>query len=300
MAPTTKHVFKYLTHNPGDSQWGMYIMVAGSAHINPDTDYPPKGHPAGYNFQWANGRILQEYQINYITDGAGIMETKSGRFNIKAGSVILIHPNVWHRYRPIRDLGWHEHYVGFKGQLADKLVTSSEILRDINVLQIGFHDSILRDFNEIFNEVANEKPGYHQVCSGLVIHILGQIVSIKKNENFSHKPIENLIQKACLILRDSLNTNVNIEQIANNLEVDYSIFRKSFKKYTGLSPMQYHTSLRLNQAKYLLANTDLSIKEISSNLGFCSICYFSKLFKDKVKLSPNEFRKGYNGNADLY
>ena len=42
--------FKYLTHNPEDERWGLYLMVAGSARIEPGIDYPPKGHPVGYNF----------------------------------------------------------------------------------------------------------------------------------------------------------------------------------------------------------------------------------------------------------
>lgn len=291
--------FKYLTHNPEDEDWGFYLMVAGSAKIEPDTDYPPKGHPVGYNFNWRNGRVLWEYQVNYITEGEGIMETRKDMHYIKAGSIILLHPNVWHRYRPIRKTGWFEHYIGFIGEAADKFIRSSEILKDMNVLDIGFHESILKDFDDICNEVKNERPGYHQVCSGLVMHILGQIISIKKNENFSHTQIENTIQKACVIIRDKLQESINIEGIAKDLRVDYSLFRKTFKKYTGLSPMQYHTSLRMKQAVNLLTNTDLSIKEISSRLGFCSLYYFSKLFKEKMNVSPNEFRKGYKGKIEL-
>ncbi len=284
--------FKYLVCNPEDKRWGLYITVAGSANIEPNTDYPPVGHPSGYNFHWNHGRILREYQINYITEGEGIMETRKSRFHLKAGSVILLHPDLWHRYRPVRETGWFEHYIGFRGEIAERLIRSSDILRDLNMLHIGFHDAIIRDINDICIEAKNERPGYHQVCSGLVMHLLGQIISLKKNENFSHTQIENIIQKACITIRDNLNANINVEHLASRLDVDYSIFRKAFKKYTGLSPIQYHTSLRLKEAKDLLTNTDLSIKEISNYLGFCSLYYFSKLFKAKVKKSPSEFRKG--------
>jgi AraC-like DNA-binding protein/mannose-6-phosphate isomerase-like protein (cupin superfamily) len=272
--------FKYLTHNPEDQNWGFYLMVAGSARIEPNTDYPPKGHPVGYNFNWHNGRVLWEYQVNYITEGEGIMETRDHEYQIRPGSVILLHPNVWHRYRPMREIGWFEHYIGFYGEAADKFIKSSPILCDMNVMDIGFHESILQDFNEICLEASNERPGYHQVCSGLILHILGQIISIKKNENFSHTQIENIIQKACMFIRENVQENINIESIARDLNVDYSIFRKAFKKYTGLSPMQYHTSGRMKEAAYLLTNTDMTIKEISSRLGFCSLYYLSKLFKE--------------------
>jgi len=83
---------------------------------------------------------------------------------------------------------------------------------------------------------------------------------------------------------------MNIEEIAINMNVNYSHFRKAFKKYTGLSPIQYHLTLRIQQAIYLLTNTELSIKEISFNLGFGSVFYFSKLFKEKMQVTPSEYR----------
>ena len=98
--------FKYLVHNPDDESWGMYLNVAGIASVALGADYPPKGHPRGYNFNWENGRILQEYQLNYITEGEGILETVNGEFEIKEGSVLLIRPNQWHRYRPLKNRGW--------------------------------------------------------------------------------------------------------------------------------------------------------------------------------------------------
>jgi AraC-like DNA-binding protein len=291
-----QNTFKYLTHNPEDISWGLYLTVAGSARVEPDTGYPPPGHPTGYHFNWHNGRVLQEYQINYITEGEGTMETRDGSYCIREGSVMLLHPHVWHRYMPLKQTGWLEHYVGFNGEIADRMIRSSELLATSPVVQIGFQENIIRDFQDIINQVKTEKPGYHQVCSGLVVHILGQIISLKKSENFRHNPIEKAIQKACLIIRDNPNRNLNIEALVTALSVNYSLFRKAFKKYTGLSPMQYHTALRLKQAGYLLTHTEQSIKEISFDLGFCSVFYFSKLFKQKMNMTPLDYRKRTRNN----
>jgi len=75
------------------------------------------------------------------------------------------------------------------------MIRSSELLANLQVLQIGFQENIIHLFQDIFNHVKSEKPGYHQVCSGLVVYILGQIISLKKNENFRHSQIEKTIQK---------------------------------------------------------------------------------------------------------
>lgn len=282
--------FKYLAHNNDDRNWGFYMTVVGSARVEPRSEYPPLGHPTGYHFNWQNGRVLQEYQINYITDGEGMLETREGKYAVSEGSVILLKPGLWHRYRPDKNTGWTEHYVGFAGDVAGRMIKSTLMLNESPVLHLGYHEEILQDFQEISNFAQTEKPGYHQVCSGLVIHIIGQIISLKKSENFRFSNVEKAIQKACLIIRDNPARNLVVEDLAEELGINYSLFRKAFKKYTGLSPMQYHTSLRLKQAIYLLTNTDQSIKEISFNLGFCSVFYFSKLFKEKTGTTPGSYR----------
>jgi AraC-like DNA-binding protein len=286
-----ENFFKYTTKSTEDKNWGLYLNVAGYAHILPGQVYPPPGHPSGYNFKWENGRILHEFQLNYITRGEGILETRNGSYPIKDGSVIILSPGMWHRYKPLQD-GWKEHYVGFNGHFANHIFKNDFFLSNPPIIQVGFNERLLQSFQEIFNHVSTEKAGYQQICSGLIIYLLSSILSIKKNENFEGKLIEQTIQRACLFIRENIDQNINIQQLARDLNIDYSLFRRMFKVYTGISPGQYHLSLRIRQAKDFLINTDLSIKEISYRLGFDSIFYFSRVFKSKTGVNPTEYKNG--------
>lgn len=283
--------FKYLTHNADDERWGFYITVAGSAKVMPGEPYPPSGHPAGYYFSWNNGRVLHEYQINYLTAGGGLLETKSGPMHLTEGSLLILLPGQWHRYKPLPATGWTEHYIGFNGPMARSCMQVLQSAIELPVFPLGFRQEIIQSFHEVLNLVLAEKPGYHQICSGLVMQILGQMIAIKKGENFLFSHMETIIQKACLSIREQLNRNIEINQLADELSVNYTAFRKAFKKYTGLSPLQYHTALRIKQAIHMLNTTSRSVKEISFDLGFCSVFYFSKLFKEKTGLTPSQYRK---------
>ena len=95
-----KEYFKYLTTSEEDINWGLYLKVAGYARIKADTHYPTKEHPSEYYFEWKNGRVLHEFQLNYITEGTGIFENSAGKFQVKPGSLLVIFPDEWHRYRP--------------------------------------------------------------------------------------------------------------------------------------------------------------------------------------------------------
>ena len=130
----------------------------------------------------------------------------------------------------------------------------------------------------------DEKTGHQQVCAANTILMLSKILSVLKNQEFAGKSIERIIRKACLYFRENLNTNVNIETLASDLNVGYSYFRQMFRKYTGISPTQYHLSLRIQRAKDLLISTDQSFKEIAIDLGFESYFYFSRILKLKPEV----------------
>ena len=83
---------KYVNPGQEDKDWGLYLNCVGKASIEPGVIYPPNSHPSGYYFSYERGRILSEYQINYITEGAGIYENQGGKSKIYPGSLIFVKP----------------------------------------------------------------------------------------------------------------------------------------------------------------------------------------------------------------
>ena len=179
-----KDFFKYITAGEEDKDWGLYLNVAGKSKIKPNTIYPSAGHPAGYHFSWKKGRILEEYQINYITQGAGILENDYGKFQIKPGTIMITRPDVWHRYRPLKRTGWIEHYIGFNGQLANQFLNKDLFPKELSVIQCSMREEFIDTYYKIFDLVRNEEPGFQQITSGLIIKLLGYIVAWKKKRNF--------------------------------------------------------------------------------------------------------------------
>jgi AraC-like DNA-binding protein len=200
---------------------------------------------------------------------------------------------MWHRYKPDQNTGWNEHYIGFNGDFCANLFQEGFFQVSKPVLYVGFQESLLKLFFEIIQLVKEEKTGHQQVSSANIILMLSKILSVVRNQEFAGKSIERKIRKACLYFRENLNNSVNIEKLSADMNVGYSYFRQMFRKYTGISPTQYHLSLRIQKARDLLVSTDLSFKEIANELGFESYFYFSRLFKDKMGKSPMEFRRNH-------
>lgn len=283
--------FKYVNPGQEDKDWGLFTNCAGKADISAGVIYPPSTHPSGYYFTYEKGRILNEYQINYITDGAGVFENQGGKIKIVPGSLIFIKPGEWHRYKPKKSTGWVEHYVGFSGYIAHQMFGRPWFTQKNSVVEVGSREEIIDTYYKIFNYLREEKPGYQQVCAGMIMKLLGFIVSMDKQKDFSGKRVEKIIQNACFSIRENVEAEINFQSFAEENNIGYSYFRKMFKKYTGVPPVQYHLDLKILRAKEMLLYTDKSVKEISYELGFQSIYYFSRIFKNKLGVSPSEIRK---------
>jgi hypothetical protein len=187
---------KYLNAGSLDREWGLYLTVAGKAKIPPALLYPPKVHPSSYFFTWEKGRILQEYQINYITEGSGIFETATDQFVVEPGSVLILRPGMWHRYQPDPTTGWNEHYVGFKGDFCDNIFHEGFFQLKRPVLYVGFREPLLKLFLEIIQLVKEEKTGHQQMGAANVVLLLSSILSVTRNHEFAGKSIEHTIRKA--------------------------------------------------------------------------------------------------------
>jgi AraC-like DNA-binding protein len=236
---------------------------------------------------------LNEYHILYITKGAGVFESASCKQRaIKEGNVLLLFPNEWHRYKPDEKTGWDEYWVGFKGNIINHIISQHFFFKQNPVLAIGLHERIMQLFTEIIEQTRDEKTGYQPLVSGVVLHLLGAIYSLSRRQNYSpEEATEAVINKARVFLRANIDQVITMENVAENLNVSYAWFRKTFKTYTGIAPQQYLIQLRIEKAKIYLADFSLSIKEIAIRLNFESIAYFSRLFKEKAGVSPGVYRK---------
>ena len=102
--------------------------------------------------------------------------------------------------------------------------------------------------------------------------------------------IEAVIEGLDAFIRAHYTEDLNIAELAEKYHFNHSYLTRIFKKEKGESPLRLINSLRINDAKKLLLNRSLSIKEISEALGFSTQHYFSRIFKEYTGLTPKEYR----------
>ncbi len=283
---------KYLLANERDKEWGLTISTVGHERIEPGEKYPTRGHADGYYFDLKRGRTLDEYQLLYQPEGTGVFQSAHQlETTIKAGDIFLLFPGEWHTYHPSPDTGWDSYWIGFRGKNIDDRVHAGFLSPEKPIYHVGFTTEILGLYKEALRTAQEEAAYSQQTLAGIVNHLIGLMYSLERNIILSKDSAQvEMVSKARLRIRESLESDLTIQQIADEMGVSYSSFRKLFKEHTGIAPATYQQDLRLQRAKELLSATNESIKEIAYRLNFESPDYFSSRFKAQTGLKPSEFR----------
>lgn len=283
--------FKYLIVNETDRRFGLWVNTVGFEAIAPDSPYPLKEHPSGYFFNAEKGRVLHEYQLIYITKGCGQFSSESvGGRHVCGGRLMLVFPGRWHTYRPYRNVGWNEYYIGFEGPVADSLMRGGFFSEEQPVIDIGLSEEFVSLYSRALDVAEADSVASQQHLAGIVMHMLGLVISLSRNRQFEMSAIRQKIEKARIYMKEHVGENISVEQLAADLNISYSWFRKAFREYTGYAPAKYFQELRIQRAKQMLVGTPLSAKEIAVELGYGSAEYFYCMFKKSTGLTPHKYR----------
>lgn len=286
---------KYLMENEQNLDWGLVVTTTGHQDIGIDTSYPSTDHPKPYLFLPKKGRILNEYILIYISRGKGhFVSTHQKEIEITEGYMVLLFPNEWHSYSPNEKTGWKESWIGFKGPNIEQRIVAGYFLKKNPVFNIGVNPEIVNLFRLAVKTAKEHKSGYQQMLAGIVNLLLGFTYSENTYRTSEDRHLTNQINSAKIFMQENKASQLYCEEIAKQIGMGYSCFRRTFKQYTGMAPKQYIDELKLGDAKELLVNTALSCKEIAFELGFESLSYFSNVFKKKMGIPPTKYRELMN------
>lgn len=90
------------------------------------------------------------------------------------------------------------------------------------------------------------------------------------------------------------NSNITVEQLADDLYVSRALLFTKIKFLTGKTPKGFVKEFRLKRAAQLLEDTDLNVSQVAHKSGFHDYRYFTKVFKSLFKVSPKEYSKNHN------
>jgi len=282
--------FKNLVINDHYSCFGFKINSIGYKTITPNNYNQKVNEINTYRYLFNKGKVLNEFKLIYITSGMGyVCFENMSETEISKGKVLLFYPHQKYTYYHLSDYEWKEYFIRFETDNDYKLMIRRFFPDNKLIMDIGYNDELLNLFCRAIDVIKNRLKSSQVYLSGILFHILGLVISESKNKTLNKKHLQQ-IEYAKIIFNENIYTDIKIEDVAERLNLSYSLFRLNFKKITGVSPAKYYTNLKICKAKQLLLETPYSIKEVSFMLSFSTFEYFSTLFKKIVGVSPKDFR----------
>ncbi|MBO4639199.1 MAG: response regulator [Treponema sp.] len=168
-----------------------------------------------------------------------------------------------------------------KNSFFELIVTANNTTREIN------KDFSSSTFDNAFATLSslNDKKLIKDFTQTFLLECTAAISNIRKAET---NPI---IKKVCDYIEDNLSQDISLEMAAEYAGVSSFYLSKLFKEEKGETYINFVSDKRLDKSCQMLAETDLSIKEITAEVGYNDQNYYSRIFKTKYGLSPKEYRK---------
>ncbi len=228
------------------------------------------------------------YSMHYVLHGAGFYKFRNKTYHIKAGQSFLLFPFEKIEYYPDPENPWEYTWVCFAGDIAEKTISYTGFTADNPVSPILPRKEFLDNYKALSNIPQTLAENYRII--GTLYHLLADYIKLYPNENDSEAENKIMTKANLYIAKNYSRCDLSISDIAKDLFISRSYLYKIFYTKYNLSPIQYLTKYRVENARNMLLSTKESVKNIAYSVGYSNPIYFSKVFKQLIGCSPQEYR----------
>lgn len=248
-----------------DRQLPLYAVTAGESRPQSAVH-----RPAGIN----------DYQLLYTESGVGRVRIRDKYYVVKEGDIFILPPFTPHDYSPQSD-EWNTLWITYNGAAAKSCFP---FVADIRT-GVGFPL-----FYKRINKGQTLSDWKRRTSSALyeLLLLIWEQQGLSPTSNVKEPDIGTAVQ----YISEHYHQTIELSTLAEISGISEGHFCRVFKNHTHLRPIEYIINLRIERAKdLLLEKPEKQISHISVLVGYSSSSYFSKNFKEKTGMTPDEYRK---------
>ncbi len=266
-------------------------------------------------------RVIFDYELIYVKEGTATFTIEDEVYSGKPGDIFIFQPNRRHSIHVSPKGHMIQPHVHFDLLYRENRFDIPISFKNTNQLtsdeQTLFHPDMLDEFCspfpcclhphnpkyiefllfELIDEYdsghGKDNDPYHEFRTlRLFLRLWEQVVNEAK---YSFEPTENQrkenAEKIRVYIEHHVSHVLTVEELSRAVHLSQGYIFRIFKEFYNISPIQYHTLMRVQKAKSMIRNTNMSITEISDKLGFHSVQDFCRAFKKMDGFSPSSYRR---------
>lgn len=279
------------------------IMSRSHYSLNQEQDFTIRGTAkllnvasAKYGGDWHSVPHTHNHlELFYIIGGKGQFLIQDQLYPVSVNNLVIINPNVSHTEVSLNSQPLEYIVLGIEGVELTAIENSNG---QFNILDHFESVEISGCIRNILREMEQKNTGYEDICQAYMEILL---IRLMRNTDLAVPTEPRLMSgnRQCASVKRYIDLHfkeaLTLEQLAENAHMNKYYLSHTFKREYGTSPINYMINKRIEESKYLLAETDLSMSQIAQLLGFSSLSYFSQVFRRTQAITPMEYRQSQKG-----
>ncbi len=214
-------------------------------------------------------------------------------YTANPGACILYDCRSSHFYHSLIREKWSNDFIHFEGE--DLTHLAAQLGLPFNTIFYPDNPVFLSNFIKELSEEYNLQPPFYRESIDLKLHLF-LIVLTRSILGQSENPTAGVPAKTAALLQESRRQMLEtywedwtVQKMAEAVNFSRAYFQKTYVLLFGTTPAQDLQERRMNQAKYFLGCTDLSVKEIAARIGFQEEYTFIRAFKRGTGMTPGQY-----------
>jgi len=233
--------------------------------------------------------VRDHYLIHCVVKGWGTYKANGKAHKISEGQGFIIFPSETTTYAASTDDPWEYYWVGFNGSDAKRIIGMCGLsLKNLTFTLPDFTRTI--QYLKSIYDVSQCSQAKEYAMLGYLYLFLSNLIIPQKE----HVSTSSYLEKALWLIDQKYSYDISIAKIADMIGIDRSYLYKLFIEKYNISPKEYLLTKRIEKAKELLRNTDLSVSQVAYSVGFSDYCHFSKIFKQKEGTTPKIYNQQFH------
>ncbi|RAV17793.1 AraC family transcriptional regulator [Paenibacillus contaminans] len=251
------------------------------------------------------------WEMLYVDAGRIEIFAYDTSFIMNQGDFLLLKPDVFHMSRTADQLAPNSVNISFECDseaiklFENRVISLNDQERNLlaEIVKEGFstfqpridtcpesQSGVLRRIDAPFGSEQMIKTGLER----LLIQLVRRIANPQNNKlsfpSKEHKE-NDLIEQIKTFMKENINLSFSLDQLCSSVNIGKSQIKDIFLRRTGIGLQQYYLELKIIEAKSLIREEQYNFTEIAEKLGYGSVHYFSRRFKQETGMTPSEYAK---------
>ena len=248
---------------------------------------------------WFNIQHSHDFcEILYVAGGAGEAILEGKKFRLAPGDLVVVNPGTLHEERSDAKAPLRLIFLAIRDFAVPGLPAGCLSQEKYRVLSCGEYrykmDIYLR---ELLQETSSQIEFYQEISQGLVSALLVLVMRLIRINPEDEAALSQECQKIKEYLDQNFTSPITLDSLSETVYISKHYLSHLFKEQTGVSPIKYLTSKRMEKACELLSETELPVSEVSKAVGYENPLYFSQVFKKYTGYTPTEYIEKVGASA---